>query len=509
RDGNGQRGTSVSENSPEISEHVLVSPHGSFSTVGGRTPSGLHGDRAAAPSISQGADKQEIVVSDAEKLREHEAATKAQAAVRGYLARRAFRALKGIIRLQALIRGHLVRRQAVATLRTMRAIIKFQAVVRGRGVRSSTIVRNVSTKNWQKCPADSESLDAWKEKLSKNAFVCTLLSSPTLMRALHVKYHPDNPNSVFSWLERWTKARVWARLPQFKKAVGLKQRARRANYATATKTEKLKRNPRKLASSPTDTVQENPENEIKVKRNLRKLLNSKIKMPDHPEQSNDNLLKVKKKSAVTPENKPGIGTAVISETGKVQIDSSTNVQGRVEPEPLHSIGNDDKALAMNEALSSNEEQPSSESQRTGRRKSSYLAKSDYSENGLQNVPILPSYMAATESAKAKFRGQVSPQFDDSADKNGNITRRHSLPSSVHGSLNSNSPSTQKLVQASGNSGVKSDRSLSLSGDGCGKESLQFFSTKNDNFLVSMCLPIYLQLGQSKLNGDVDVEEAEL
>lgn len=44
-------------------------------------------------------------------------------------ARRAFRALKGIIRLQALIRGHLVRRQAVATLRCMQAIIKLQSVV--------------------------------------------------------------------------------------------------------------------------------------------------------------------------------------------------------------------------------------------------------------------------------------------------------------------------------------------------------------------------------------------
>ena len=52
-------------------------------------------------------------------------------------ARRAFRALKGIIRLQALIRGHLVRRQAVATLRCMQAIVKFQALIRGRQVRLS------------------------------------------------------------------------------------------------------------------------------------------------------------------------------------------------------------------------------------------------------------------------------------------------------------------------------------------------------------------------------------
>lgn len=54
-------------------------------------------------------------------------------------ARRAFWALKGIIRLQALIRGHLVRRQAVATLCSMLGIVKLQALSRGRQVRQSDI----------------------------------------------------------------------------------------------------------------------------------------------------------------------------------------------------------------------------------------------------------------------------------------------------------------------------------------------------------------------------------
>ncbi|TKY45802.1 IQ-DOMAIN 31 [Spatholobus suberectus] len=76
---------------------------------------------------------------DPEKIRQEEAATKAQAAFRGYLARRAFRALKGIIRLQALIRGHLVRRQAVVTLCCMYGILKLQALVRGGRVRQSNV----------------------------------------------------------------------------------------------------------------------------------------------------------------------------------------------------------------------------------------------------------------------------------------------------------------------------------------------------------------------------------
>jgi len=62
-------------------------------------------------------------------------------------ARRAFRALKGIIRLQALIRGHLVRRQAVVTLCCMYGIVKFQAFARGLKIRKS----NVGFEIHQKC----------------------------------------------------------------------------------------------------------------------------------------------------------------------------------------------------------------------------------------------------------------------------------------------------------------------------------------------------------------------
>ncbi|XP_010525232.1 PREDICTED: protein IQ-DOMAIN 14-like [Tarenaya hassleriana] len=55
------------------------------------------------------------------------AAMKIQAYFRSYLARKALRALKGIVKLQALARGHLVRKQATATLRCMQALITLQA----------------------------------------------------------------------------------------------------------------------------------------------------------------------------------------------------------------------------------------------------------------------------------------------------------------------------------------------------------------------------------------------
>ncbi|KQK09677.1 protein IQ-DOMAIN 14 isoform X2 [Brachypodium distachyon] len=61
------------------------------------------------------------------RAREEMAALVIQKAFRGYLARKALRALRSLVKLQALVRGYLVRKQATTTLHRLQALMRLQA----------------------------------------------------------------------------------------------------------------------------------------------------------------------------------------------------------------------------------------------------------------------------------------------------------------------------------------------------------------------------------------------
>ncbi|XAR65456.1 hypothetical protein NMG60_11009593 [Bertholletia excelsa] len=450
---------------------------------------------------------------DPERKRQELAATKVQAAFKGYLAHRAFRALKGIIRLQALVRGHLVRRQAVSTLRCMVGIIKLQALARGRNVRHSNADLQVQKKCILVTPPENKLLDHVEAKVSvkasnlASAFVHKVLVSSSSSMPLHLQYDSTEPNSVLSWLERWSLFLLPKQIFHPKKVSDSKSKKllcgrqiipdkvkkdirrnsplhiENASTKSASEIEKSRRNLRKVSNHPADTLQDNPQNELeKIKRNLRK-----VHDPDngtegttHPGQGKlfTSLAQNSVEESTGGSSEKTKEDTIISKQPDVQVtlepeaaDQKVGLQDDqmdTESQPSENCRKDETSCIINGELHTREGLTINESQKPTLKASPSSVKHEHAENGFLGGSKLPSYMAATESAKAKLRAQGSPGSGQDGFEKDNLNGQYSLPASTERKTSSASPRAQRPVKTSSKGGNRSDRSQISARDGKAK-----------------------------------------
>ncbi|CAH8358946.1 unnamed protein product [Eruca vesicaria subsp. sativa] len=68
-------------------------------------------------------------------LVQHVSATKIQAAFKGYTARRSFKALKGLVRLQGVVKGYSVKRQTVNAMKYMQKLVRVQSKIQSHRIK--------------------------------------------------------------------------------------------------------------------------------------------------------------------------------------------------------------------------------------------------------------------------------------------------------------------------------------------------------------------------------------
>ncbi|XP_068663472.1 protein IQ-DOMAIN 11-like isoform X2 [Aristolochia californica] len=129
------------------------------------------------------------------------AAIKIQTAFRGYLARKALRALRALIKVQAMVRGRAVRRQARTTFKSLQSIMKIQSQVNSMRIKMAENDRTFQETG--QLHKQEKGMTGRKE--GRNA------KKQTTSRTLEPGPEHNKLNSNWSWLEQWVDAQPWRR----------------------------------------------------------------------------------------------------------------------------------------------------------------------------------------------------------------------------------------------------------------------------------------------------------
>ncbi|KAG2569525.1 hypothetical protein PVAP13_7NG426400 [Panicum virgatum] len=147
---------------------------------------------STGPEQEETASLVEGSIADCEEDHLESAATDLQPDSGTSIARQELLNQKDLVKLQAIVRGRLVRKQASESLHFLLAIVKIQGLIRARQAQQSgekvqeTIVHSSG------------------EKLLRNGFALKLMDSMPTPRSIHIKCDPSESDITWKWMERWT-----------------------------------------------------------------------------------------------------------------------------------------------------------------------------------------------------------------------------------------------------------------------------------------------------------------